>query len=330
MSMPLRAFCGSLLLIAALSGCTSISSTTSLERRPDGQVTALHVSYIQNSFVAKNRLSPGVLFSPAAMLERDGYYDLGNELRVVVPEVAHERGVQADVSVSYAGTARNYANGSSGMNPAAIPSTDKELVLFVKSGTLMRSMGDANTVFHAILRDSPSGTEYWHADYRVKVNNVEPGDPAFDEATVKKLISSIFDDLAKDGLVGGARGRTATGSQPDVAVTQPQVQPQPLVPEQRPTAFPQQVPYIDARGQAGFQKWLTGGMHRAFAISADGHWGYSADAPAVSGSTQAAEQRALSVCQILAKSECFIYALDNSVVWHGAAAGASSSSTADH
>jgi hypothetical protein len=330
MSMPLRAFCGSLLLIAALSGCTTISSTTSLERSPAGQVMSLHVSYIQNSFVATNPRNPGTSYSPAAMLERDGYYDLGNELRLIVPEVAHQRGIQADVSVANASMARNYANGSGGMNQTAIPSTDKELVLFLKSGTFMRNSGDANTVFHVVLRDRPPGIEYWHADYRVKVSKVAPGEPTFDEATVRKLISSIFDDLAKDGLVGGARETAATGSQPDVAMTQPQVHPEPFVPEQRPTAFPQQVPYIDARGQAGFQKWLTGGMHRAFAISADGHWGYSADAPAVSGSTQAAEQRALSVCQILAKSECFIYALDNSVVWHGVAAGASSSSTADH
>lgn len=60
----------------------------------------------------------------------------------------------------------------------------------------------------------------------------------------------------------------------------------------------------------------NGGLHRAFAISTDGHWGYSADAAEVSGDKRAAEQRAISICQILAKTECFIYALDNRIVWH--------------
>lgn len=317
--MALRAFFWALIEAAALSGCTSISGTSSLEHRPAGQVSSLHVRYIQNSFQATNRRNPGIVYSPAAMLQRDGYYDLGNELRVIAPEVAGERGIRVDVSVSDSRTPLIHSYASAVGNP--MTSADgKELVLFLASGTLPPNSGAADTVFHVILRDVPPGVEYWHADYRVKVGHIEPGEPAFDTDTVTKLFATILDDLQKDGLVASARLQSAT----EPAHQAPAAPRQPAAPEQKADTIPDPVPYIDARGQEGFRMWLSGGMHRAFAISSDGHWGYSEGAPVTSGSTQSAEQRAISICQILAKTECVIYALDNAIVWHGATAGASS------
>lgn len=312
--MPLSSFRWTVILFALLSGCTSISSSSSLNSRPSAPTSILTVRYIQNSLQAANSRTPGIAYSPTALLERDGYYDLGNEIRVIAPEVASARGLEADVTVSDANIRHNNHTSGVGANPYASRVNGKELVLFVSGGRSTQNSADVQFVFHTIFRDTPPGIEYWHADYRVKVNTLTPWDPAFDSDTVRKLLSRIFDDLAKDGLVIGARQQFASAvpQQPVLA------QSQPAVSEEKATIPPAQVPYIDARGQEGFRKWSAGGSHRAFAISTDGHWGYSTDASEVSGDARAAEQRAISVCQILAKTECFIYALDNRIVWHGA------------
>lgn len=312
--MPLSSFRWTVVLFALLSGCTSISSSSSLNSRPSAPTSILSVRYIQNSLRAANSRTPGIAYSPAALLERDGYYDLGNEIRVIAPEVASARGLEADVTVSDADIRRNNHTNEVGANPYASPVNGKELVLFVSGGRSTQNSADVQFVFHAIFRDTPPGIEYWHADYRVKVSTLTPWDPAFDSDTVSKLFSRIFDDLEKDGLVIGARQQFAAESPQQPVLTQLQ----PVVSQEKAIIPTGQVPYIDARGQEGYRKWLTGGPHRAFAISTDGHWGYSTDASEVSGDARAAEQRAISVCQILAKTECFIYALDNRIVWHGA------------
>ena len=312
--MSLSSFRWTVFLLTVLSGCTSISSTSSLNSRPSAPASVVSVRYIQNSLRATNSRTPGIAYSPSALLERDGYYDLGNEIRVIAPEVASDRGLEADVTVSEADIRRNNHTSGVGANPYASRESSKELVLFVSGGRSTQNSADVQFVFHAIFRDTPPGTEYWHADYRVKVSTLTPWDPAFDSDTVRKLISRIFDDLEKNGLVLGARRQFATASPQQPVVTQSQ----PVVPEEKTTIPQGPVPYIDARGQEGYRKWLAGGLHRAFAISTDGHWGYSADATEVSGDKRAAEQRAISICQILAKTECFIYALDNRIVWHGA------------
>jgi hypothetical protein len=301
-------------LCVALSGCTSISGSSTLNIRPSAPASALTVRYIQNSFRAANSRVPSLAYSPAALLARDGYYDLGNEIRVIAPEVASARGIEADVVVSDADIRRNIPGSGSGEIPQAPGANGKELVLFVSGGQSTQNSADVQFVFHAIFRDAPPGVEYWHADYRVKVHTLAPWDPAFDSNTVRKLISRMFEDLDKDGLVLGARQQFANKSpgQPLLAPAQP------VVSEEKTTVSPSPVPYIDARGQDGYRKWLAGGLHRAFAISTDGHWGYSTEASEVSGNERSAESRAISICQILAKTECFIYALDGRVVWHGA------------
>ena len=312
--MLLSSFRWTAVLIAVLSGCTSISGSSSLNTRPSAPASILSVRYIQNSFRAANSRTPGLAYSPAALLERDGYYDLGNEIRVIAPEVASARGLEADVTVSDADIRGNNPGSGGGASPYASRANGKELVLFVSGGQSTQNSADVQFVFHAIFRDTPPGIEYWHADYRVKVNTLTPWDPAFDGDTVRKLVSRMFDDLEKDGLVLAAR-QQFTNEPPRQPLLAPS---QPVVSEEKPTVSPRPVPYIDARGQEGYSKWLAGGLHRAFAISTDGHWGYSTDASEVSGSERAAEQRAISICQILAKTECFIYALDSRVVWRGA------------
>lgn len=75
------------------------------------------------------------------------------------------------------------------------------------------------------------------------------------------------------------------------------------------------VPYLDARGQDGYRRWLTYGEHRAFAISADGSWGSSSDKPNLAGSTEAASERALYLCRQTARKPCDLYAIDHQIVW---------------
>ncbi|CAG9212252.1 hypothetical protein PSP6_300072 [Paraburkholderia tropica] len=299
-------------LIVILSGCTSISGSSSLSSRPSVPASRLSVRYIQNTFRATNPRAPGISYSPAALLERDGYYDLGNEIRFIAPEVASARGLEADVDVSNADIRGN--NPWNGVGPYASRGNSTELVLFVRGGQSTQNSADVLFVFHAIFRDVPRGIEYWHADYRVKVNTLTPWDPAFDSDTVRKLIIRVFDDLEKDGLIRGAQQKVTNESQPEPLLAPSQ----PIISEGEAAGSPEPVPYIDARGQEGYRKWLAGGAHGAFAISTDGHWGYSPGASEASENERAAEQRAISICQILATTACFIYARDSRVIWHGA------------
>jgi hypothetical protein len=309
--MPLNSFRWVIGFIAVLSGCTSISGTSSLNSRPPVPASIVNIRYIQNSFRATNPHTPGIAYSPVALLERDGYYDLGNEIRVIAPEIASARGIEVVVSTSDADVRRNNPAINVDATSYAPVVNRKELVLFVTGGQSTQNSADVQFVFHAIFRDASPGIEYWHADYRVKVSTLTPWDPAFDGDTVRKLIARVFDDLKADGLVLGA---------PPQVSTEPLRQPksaqfQSATSGQEPDISADRIPYIDARGQEGYREWLTYGEHRAFAISADGSWGASSDKPELSGSANAAAERALYLCRLTAKEPCGLYAIDHQVIW---------------
>jgi hypothetical protein len=76
----------------------------------------------------------------------------------------------------------------------------KELVLFVSGGKLDIRGYESDFIFHAIFRDVPSGVEYWHSDYRIHDTRL-PDQIPLDEAKIHTLISQIFDDLQKEGLL---------------------------------------------------------------------------------------------------------------------------------
>jgi dienelactone hydrolase len=68
------------------------------------------------------------------------------------------------------------------------------------------------------------------------------------------------------------------------------------------------VPYLGDGGRQGYRAWLGREMPRAFAINADGRWGWA------SGQEDAAE-RALGFCNRQARTPCALYAVDEDVVW---------------
>jgi dienelactone hydrolase len=68
------------------------------------------------------------------------------------------------------------------------------------------------------------------------------------------------------------------------------------------------VPYIKANGRAGYKRYLDSPPPRAFAIGADGAWGfaYGGEDPL---------RRALANCSRNTKAECKLYSVDDHVVW---------------
>jgi hypothetical protein len=61
-------------------------------------------------------------------------------------------------------------------------------------------------------------------------------------------------------------------------------------------------------GRAGFKKYLTLPLPRAFAIAPSGAWGwsYEGDDPL---------KRALELCANFAKAACTLYSVDENIVW---------------
>ncbi len=71
------------------------------------------------------------------------------------------------------------------------------------------------------------------------------------------------------------------------------------------------VPHVRDAGRLGYRAWLGKEMPRAFAVNAEGRWGWA------SGREDAAE-RALAFCNNQARAPCALYAVDQEVVWRPA------------
>ena len=78
------------------------------------------------------------------------------------------------------------------------------------------------------------------------------------------------------------------------------------------------VPFLGAEGRADYGRFLQQATPRAFAISADGAWGWAAAQP----DAEATDARAISLCGQWGGGECRIYARDLAVVWPGLEAAA--------
>lgn len=75
-----------------------------------------------------------------------------------------------------------------------------------------------------------------------------------------------------------------------------------------PLDDPARVPHVRDTGRAGYQRFLQQPLPRAFAVAANGAWGWAegGDDPL---------QRALDNCNRSGKGECRLYAVDDFVVW---------------
>jgi hypothetical protein len=183
-----------------LSGCLTIGSihgTSEVLERPTAPVSKVDVVYLQAALTAKRGGLP--VNSPVPLLERDGYYRIADEMKRVVPDVAREKGIEATISVAGANSMPGLPRVPGRYDPAQRGST-KELVLFVKGGNLDMRGGESDFIFHAIFRDSSTGTEYWHSDYRIHDGRL-PDQVPLNEVKIRTLVSQIFDDLQKEGFL---------------------------------------------------------------------------------------------------------------------------------
>ena len=77
------------------------------------------------------------------------------------------------------------------------------------------------------------------------------------------------------------------------------------------------VPYIDKTGREGYKEFLDQYLiysNRAFAISIDGSWAWSAG---LARHRHQVKEKALANCQISSPVPCFLYAVNDEVVWKG-------------
>lgn len=84
------------------------------------------------------------------------------------------------------------------------------------------------------------------------------------------------------------------------------------------------VPYLSEQGRSAYRAFLKRLAPRAFALSPSGAWGWAEEG-------ESPDYRALASCQQHSSLPCQLYALDDSVVWTGAAAspaGSGSTGTA--
>jgi hypothetical protein len=68
------------------------------------------------------------------------------------------------------------------------------------------------------------------------------------------------------------------------------------------------IPFVRDTGRTGYSEFLRGASPRAFAISNSGHWAWRSN-------NENAIAQALEHCRELSKRECWLYAVDESVVW---------------
>jgi hypothetical protein len=68
------------------------------------------------------------------------------------------------------------------------------------------------------------------------------------------------------------------------------------------------IPFVRDTGRAGYAEFLKGATPRAFAIASSGHWAWRSN-------NENAIAASLEHCRELAKRECWLYAVDEAVVW---------------
>jgi dienelactone hydrolase len=98
-----------------------------------------------------------------------------------------------------------------------------------------------------------------------------------------------------------------------VAVVNSQYVPAPPLPAPAASGFAlleavQAVPHLGDKGRDAYRQFLDKSLPRAFAISAEGHWGWATEG-------EDPLRRALGHCQKNARSACRLYAVDQEVVW---------------
>jgi hypothetical protein len=86
--------------------------------------------------------------------------------------------------------------------------------------------------------------------------------------------------------------------------------------ETPPLLDPSKVPHLEAEGRADYGRFLLQPTPRAFALSANGAWGWAA---AISDDPQATTDRALHNCAAYGGTQCRIYARDLDIIWPDAA-----------
>jgi hypothetical protein len=82
---------------------------------------------------------------------------------------------------------------------------------------------------------------------------------------------------------------------------------------------PSRVPHLSAEGRTDYRRFLLQPTPRAFALSANGAWGWAA---AIGEDVQASVDRALDNCVNYGGSQCRIYARDLDIIWPEAPAPA--------
>lgn len=125
---------------------------------------------------------------------------------------------------------------------------------------------------------------------------------------------------AASGATAAASGATTTTTTTSAPAPTPKSRPTPAS-GQHETATTalndlSRLPYASDRMRERYSQFLTRPLPRAFVISESGDWRL-AWGKSSSGSSGPPAERALKECEALKRARCFVYAIDNEVVYQG-------------
>lgn len=181
------------LLATGCAGTSTLYSNTFV--KPAQTVTDIKILYLENKLVGKR----GGSVSLAAI----GYNDLPELLKERAPVVFNLNGISAD----YATIQKADFGQKEALNTVRWSKTGNAnsplLVIQIVDGSAMTYQGSTTYYLnmHANLFDSSTQTRQWTGQFRNTLSKALLGRIGFDNDFVDKMLKSVLEQMAKDGIV---------------------------------------------------------------------------------------------------------------------------------
>ena len=199
------------------AGCATTPVSSSLVQKPEDATTAIRVIYINSEMITSGgMLLNGVAGSDA--LSRVGYFTIGDRVSRLAPPLLAARGLKAEARQAL--SARNFPGGIGyGDLIASAPKVkgSRLLVMSFKDGQSTNYGGPGATLnLQVMFRDVMTPTVYWNGTYRSNVKSTPFGGVVFDDKYVGEILTQIFSDMEKAGLLPSPSVAQATSRGPGV------------------------------------------------------------------------------------------------------------------
>lgn len=161
---------------------------------PTQPTTAIRVVYVDSRLsTGKDTLSP----SASSVLYRVGYFDVGEKIKNLAPEILSKRDLLADAitmkeEVFIGGGFKEAKTGYKSKEPLRL------LILYFKRGQTINYGGPyADLTFQAYFKDAQTNKLYWKGEYQSTVRMTPFGGTKFDDKFVSEMLDQVFLDMEK-------------------------------------------------------------------------------------------------------------------------------------